>query len=229
MEGMPDVFPLRTPVPSRRVPDARLREPKLPPETLAKSAAPPPERLVNCLAFSPNEKALATGSEDGTALLWGLSGLRPAQESRRRELTARGLDSFWDDLGHTDAAWAYEAVLALSAGTQRGVPFLARTAEDVKRPRITRQTGRAGRAKGQSPRNTRNTRKGESRKPCPDHILMILPVPLSAFLRVLRVFRGDSPSRRSLVALYNWAVCGPFPEPGAKTGGSPARDERPDQ
>jgi hypothetical protein len=63
--------------PSR--PDRHYHEKGIGKRDAWKSDSQPPERLVNCLAFSPNEKALATGSEDGTALLWDLSGMRRAE------------------------------------------------------------------------------------------------------------------------------------------------------
>jgi hypothetical protein len=83
-------------------------------------------RDVTCLAFAPDGKALATGSEDGTALLWDLSAVRPTEEPRRPgALTELELKSLWEDLAAEDGAQAYRAVLALAADSGRSVPFLA--------------------------------------------------------------------------------------------------------
>jgi len=63
---------------------------------------------VECLAFRPDGKALASGHDDGTALVWDLSGLAPIKPA------ATNREAAWTDLA-ADAERAYRAVLALAA------------------------------------------------------------------------------------------------------------------
>jgi RNA polymerase sigma factor (sigma-70 family) len=65
--------------------------------------------LVTTLTFRPDDKALATGHADGTALVWDLSGL-PGVKSAVADREAA-----WKDLASTDAGKAYLAILSLAA------------------------------------------------------------------------------------------------------------------
>ncbi|HJT77079.1 MAG TPA: hypothetical protein VJ739_07725, partial [Gemmataceae bacterium] len=85
------------------------------PEGLAPRPRWPP---IYSLAFLPNRRALATGMEDGTVLVWDLASAKwPADQP------ARNLDGLWEDLGG-DARPAQQAVHALTAAPAQAVPFL---------------------------------------------------------------------------------------------------------
>lgn len=70
------------------------------------------------LAFSPDGKTVATGSVDGTVMLWDVSGVRA--KVTVPNITADGL---WTDLAD-EAPKAYLAVVALSAQGDKGVSLL---------------------------------------------------------------------------------------------------------
>jgi WD40 repeat protein len=77
---------------------------------------------VLSLSFSSDGSRLLSGSADGTALLWDLSGraATPAEVALR----PRELDALWADLVGDDAERAYRAVRSLAASPKSSVPFL---------------------------------------------------------------------------------------------------------
>jgi RNA polymerase sigma factor (sigma-70 family) len=74
---------------------------------------------ISSLAFSPDGATLASGSLDGTTLLWDVKAA-PA----KAELTAKVLEGLWADLAADDAVRAYRAICTLRAGPPQAVPFL---------------------------------------------------------------------------------------------------------
>lgn len=80
---------------------------------------------INSLAFSPDGKLLASGSDDTTVLLWDATRFqttRPAEVPLRPEQT----ESLWTDLGDKDAIKAYRAIRTLAAAPKASVAFLKR-------------------------------------------------------------------------------------------------------
>ncbi|HKB03510.1 MAG TPA: sigma-70 family RNA polymerase sigma factor [Gemmataceae bacterium] len=73
---------------------------------------------VGGLAFTADGRGLVTGGADGIAVVWDLPALA-------RPTRALDPEAAWDDLGGTDAARAYRAILALAADPKRSVPLLA--------------------------------------------------------------------------------------------------------
>lgn len=69
---------------------------------------------VEALAFSTDARALASGSEDGTALLWDLVG----QREKQRLLSANELRELWDRLG-SDTAAAHQAMAAFTRADEQ--------------------------------------------------------------------------------------------------------------
>ncbi len=80
---------------------------------------------VRCLAFAPHGLRLATGSEDGTALVWDVWRLLDATES------AAALDVLWDRLALANGAAAWAASAAMTRRFEEAVPLLARRLEPV--------------------------------------------------------------------------------------------------
>jgi WD40 repeat protein len=81
---------------------------------------------VTGLAFSADGETLATGSKDTTVLLWDWSHVStqakpPKARPQLGKLKAKELVA---DLGGTDAARAYKAILALSAHPDEAIPLL---------------------------------------------------------------------------------------------------------
>jgi hypothetical protein len=73
---------------------------------------------VRSLAFSPSGKILATGSADGTALLWDVLAVHPSDEG--------GLEFHWDALAGEYAIQAYNSACALARAPHQAVRILSR-------------------------------------------------------------------------------------------------------
>lgn len=73
--------------------------------------------------FSPDHRTLATGCEDGTTLLWDLTGHgSPGRKLLR--LSPRDLEARWTDLAGADAARAYRSIWALALRPVQAVALL---------------------------------------------------------------------------------------------------------
>jgi hypothetical protein len=93
---------------------------------------------VPSVAFAPGGRSLASGSQDGTALVWDLTG-----GPQRHRLSAAQGEALWSDLANADAAVAYRAIWALAAAPREAVPFLREhlppvPREESQRKRIAR-------------------------------------------------------------------------------------------
>jgi RNA polymerase sigma factor (sigma-70 family) len=92
---------------------------------------------IHSLAFMPNGRALATGMEDGTILVWDLERESWPRSEVEHDLDQKKLDSLWADLLADDAARAYKAIDKMTAAPEQTVPFLreqlqAKTDSEVK-------------------------------------------------------------------------------------------------
>jgi WD40 repeat protein len=102
-------------------------------ELLSRKGWNPAQSLV----FMPNGRALATGMEDGTILVWDLERDSWPTSPVEHDLDQKKLDALWTDLLADDAARAYRAIHQLTEASEQTVPFLrerlqAKTDSDVK-------------------------------------------------------------------------------------------------
>jgi RNA polymerase sigma factor (sigma-70 family) len=76
------------------------------------------------LLFAERGRKLISSSDDTTALVWDVTGLRRGEAAPKRRVGRAELEALWADLKGSDAAKAGRAVWALVAAAQDVVPFL---------------------------------------------------------------------------------------------------------
>jgi hypothetical protein len=81
------------------------------------------QEAVRCLAFSPDGSVLASGSDDGTVLIWDMRGGRPGTSAATR-LGHRDLGALWADLASPDGIRAGDAVARLAEAPDAALPLL---------------------------------------------------------------------------------------------------------
>jgi WD40 repeat protein len=79
------------------------------------------DATVRSLAFTPDGKALVSGSADSTAVVWDGTRLAPPPRPPAEELSAARLETLWADLAGADAARAYRAITTLTASPRHAV------------------------------------------------------------------------------------------------------------
>jgi hypothetical protein len=83
------------------------------------------------LAYSPDGRLLAQGSDDITVVLWDAAGLRAKGRPRPTELAPKELQTLWADLASDKADVAYQAIGKLAAGQKDSVPFIQKQLRPV--------------------------------------------------------------------------------------------------
>jgi RNA polymerase sigma factor (sigma-70 family) len=79
---------------------------------------------VGNLLFADRGRTLVSSSDDTTALVWDVTGLRRAEAAGKQRLGRTALEALWADLKNPDAAQAGRAVWSLVAAARDAVPFL---------------------------------------------------------------------------------------------------------
>jgi RNA polymerase sigma factor (sigma-70 family) len=85
---------------------------------------------VSSVAFAPDGKTCATGSQDTTALIWDVAARLRQRKPRRLDLTTAQLNRLWTDLHDPDVARAHRAMGTLAASPEQAT----RLVKDRLRP-----------------------------------------------------------------------------------------------
>jgi WD40 repeat protein len=93
--------------------------------------------LASALVFSPDGMALISAGSDGLIRVWKLRQLKTGGLPRR-PVTPLPLKALWADLGKTDAARAYHAMVTLNSAPGRVEPFLQERLQAL--PQVHTQT-----------------------------------------------------------------------------------------
>jgi WD40 repeat protein len=89
---------------------------------------------VKALAFSPDGRSLASGSADGTTLVWDMTAPALRRWPRWAGNTLTDPEALWAGLADADGARAYRAVWQLVATPRQAVPFLRERLRPVRAP-----------------------------------------------------------------------------------------------
>jgi hypothetical protein len=90
------------------------------------------QNAVLTIAFAPDGKSFATGSQDGNVLVWDRAALRPGPKPAA-DLPDKEVQARWDALAG-DAAKAFVTINALAAAPQQALPLLKDRLKPVPGP-----------------------------------------------------------------------------------------------
>jgi hypothetical protein len=86
--------------------------------------------VISSVAFAPDGRTLASGSRDGSALIWDL--LSPGKKSGPSTLEEKELQAIWDRLAEADASKAHQAICTLIAHPKEAVQCLGANLKPLK-------------------------------------------------------------------------------------------------
>ena len=89
---------------------------------------------VNGVAWSPDGRFLASGSDDSTILVWDMSDPLASMKPKGEALTTKELAALWEDLASLDAVRAYRAIGRLAGSPRQTVAFLGEHLRPVAPP-----------------------------------------------------------------------------------------------
>ena len=79
---------------------------------------------VNAITFEPRGRVLASASDDGTLLVWDLTGLIANPNLPKKAFTEREFAGVWEELKSSDPAAAQKAVVAIARGAPDSIALL---------------------------------------------------------------------------------------------------------
>lgn len=100
-----------------------------------------PGKSLECIAFSPDGRTLATAGSDTTILLWDVDSIRQSWHPRKRPPATAEMDELWQHLGSEKGNAAAAAMAWLEAFPQQTVALLRQRL----RPAVPLDADRAGR------------------------------------------------------------------------------------
>jgi hypothetical protein len=88
---------------------------------------------IKAVAFAPDGKVIVTASENGTLLVWDVTGRLKDGRLPRIVLNATELEAQWRDLANADAAGAHRALWTLAAGGPQAASHVAKRLQPIPR------------------------------------------------------------------------------------------------
>jgi WD40 repeat protein len=86
---------------------------------------------IKAVAYAPDGKVVVTASENGTLLVWDVTGRLKAGRLEPIVLKPNELETQWRDLANADAAVAHRALWTLAAGGPQASSYVAKRMEPV--------------------------------------------------------------------------------------------------
>jgi hypothetical protein len=88
---------------------------------------------IKAVAYGPDSKVVVTASENGTLLVWDVTGR--LKDGRLERIVSNGteMEAQWRDLANADAAVAHRALWTLAAGGPQAASYVAKRLQPIPR------------------------------------------------------------------------------------------------